>query len=34
MRELLTLMIEDQITRRFAVRHGAARLMKRFAGAS
>jgi hypothetical protein len=33
MRELLTLMIDDQITRRFAMRYGAALLAERFATA-
>ena len=31
MRELLGLMIEDQITRRFALRYGAARIARHFA---
>lgn len=33
MKELLTLMIEDQITRRFAIKYGAARIKKHFAAA-
>lgn len=33
MRELLALMIDDQITRRIAFRYGAARLARRFATA-
>lgn len=31
MKDLLTLMVEDQITRRFALKFGARRLLKRFA---